>query len=63
MDGNLAMQVKVALTKKQMTQAELANILGISGAYLSDLLNGRRKSKKQIDLIKTVLDIKEETIS
>lgn len=44
-----------------MTFKDLAKILGISGAYLSDILNGKRNGKKaqeHIETIKYVLKIK-----
>ncbi|OFI46722.1 helix-turn-helix domain-containing protein [Floricoccus penangensis] len=60
MRENLAIKVRVALVRKNMTQSDLAKILGISGAYLSDILNGRRKSEKQIELIKKALNIEDD---
>ncbi|WP_075201856.1 helix-turn-helix transcriptional regulator [Floricoccus tropicus] len=57
MGNNLAVQVRVELVQKNMTQADLAKALGISQSYLSDILKGKRSSEKQIELIKKVLNI------
>lgn len=58
---DLYIKVLTALKKRKMTFKDLAKILGISGAYLSDILNGKRNGKKaqeHIETIKYVLKIK-----
>ena len=58
---DLYIKVLAALKKRKMTFKDFAKILGISGAYLSDILNGKRNSKKaqeHIETIKYVLKIK-----
>ncbi|MBC2263739.1 helix-turn-helix domain-containing protein [Listeria booriae] len=52
--------VKIALIQRNINQAELAKLIGISPAYLSDILNDNRSGKK-VDEIKQkivkILDI------
>lgn len=58
---DLYIKVLAALKKRKMTFKDLAKVLGISGAYLSDILNGKRNGKKaqeHIETIKYVLKIK-----
>lgn len=47
-------RVKKALIDRNMTQTDLANELGISAAYLSDLLNQKRTGAKAQERIKTI---------
>nr|WP_258320621.1 helix-turn-helix domain-containing protein [Bacillus licheniformis] len=42
-----------------MQQKDLAKMLNISNAYLSDILLGKRKGKKVREKIATILDIEE----
>ena len=59
---DLYIKVLTALKKRKMTFKDLAKILGISGAYLSDILNGKRDGKKameHVETIKSILKIKE----
>lgn len=48
-------EVKIALIKKDWTQRELARQMGISIAYLLDLLQGNRTSEERLDQIKDLL--------
>lgn len=50
-------QVRIALIERNMTQTNLAEELGISISYLSDLLKGKRKTAEQIDRIKQFLNL------
>lgn len=47
--------VKRILIEADMTQADLASQLGITSAYLSDILNGNRGSQEMRDRILNVL--------
>ena len=61
MPVDLAIQIRSELYKKEMSQSELAKMLGISGAYLTDILKGRRtgpKAQEHIIYIKKILEIK-----
>ncbi|MCI1904615.1 MAG: helix-turn-helix transcriptional regulator [Enterococcaceae bacterium] len=61
MSENLDLKIRAELRKRKMTFKELAELLGISGAYLSDILNGKRDGKKAVEhitAIKNVLKIK-----
>lgn len=44
--------VTIALVKRGISQAQLARTIGISPAYLSDILNDNRSGKK-VDEIKS----------
>lgn len=60
MSENLDLRIRAELRKRKMTFAELAKVVGISGPYLSDILNGKRDGKKaleHIETIKTILKI------
>ncbi|KIH70044.1 helix-turn-helix domain-containing protein [Salinicoccus roseus] len=54
------LKVRSELLKRNMTSKQLAEMLGISGAYLSDILRGRRDAEEQKKRIAKILDIKEE---
>ena len=43
-----------------MTMKDLADEMGISVSYLSELLNGTRTNQAQLDKIKYLLDIDED---
>lgn len=58
-DTDFEIEVKVALIRKRITQNEFAKELGITNAYLSDILRGNRKGGKYKELIKEKLNIKE----
>ncbi len=47
--------MRVAPATHDKSQAWLAEKLGISTAYMSDIMNGRRKPDKQIKPIEAVL--------
>lgn len=46
MTKDLGAQVRSELFKRKMKQKELAEMLGISTAYLSDIINGRKDGPK-----------------
>jgi transcriptional regulator with XRE-family HTH domain len=48
-------KVKIALIKKEWTQKDLAEELGITVSYLRDLMKGNRQSEQRIKQIKEVL--------
>lgn len=52
-------KVKTWLVINDMKQKDLAEMLGISSPYLSDILLGKRKGKKVKQKIIKLLDIKE----
>ena len=61
MSENLDLQIRNELRKRKMTLNELAGLVGISGPYLSDILNGKRdrqKAQEHINSIKKILNIK-----
>ncbi|WP_305751862.1 helix-turn-helix domain-containing protein [Mammaliicoccus sciuri] len=53
------LKVRTELLKRNMTNKELAKMLEISNAYLSDILRGRRDAFEQKKRIAKILDIKE----
>ena len=60
MSENLDLKIRNELWKRKMTMTELANLIGISGPYLSDILRGKRDGKKaqeHIESIKRILEI------
>lgn len=54
--------VKKALIDKDLTMGMLAERLGISIAYVSDLIKGKRRNQKQIDRICDELNIVQESV-
>lgn len=52
-------RVKTWLIINGMQQKELAEMLNISGPYLSDILHGKREGKKVREKIVKILDMKE----
>lgn len=50
-------QVKIALIERNMTMGDLADELGISISYVSDLLKGKRSNQAQLDRIKDFLNL------
>ena len=61
MSDDLSIKVRNELYRKKMKHAELAKLLGISGPYLSDILNGKRtgpKAQERIKQICTILNIR-----
>lgn len=57
MSENLDLRIRAELRKRKMTFAELAKVVGISGPYLSDILNGKRDGKKALEHIETIKKI------
>ncbi|MFI3130955.1 multiprotein-bridging factor 1 family protein [Mammaliicoccus sciuri] len=57
------LKVRTELLKRNMTSKQLAEKLGISPAYLSDILRGHRDAINQRKRIAKILDIKEEVKS
>lgn len=57
MSENLDLKIRAELRKRKMTFGELAELVGISGAYLSDILNGKRDGKKALEHIETIKNI------
>ncbi|MBO6419911.1 helix-turn-helix domain-containing protein [Enterococcus gallinarum] len=60
MSENLDLKIRMELRKRRMTFKELAEIVGISSAYMSDIINGKRngdKAKEHIKTIKGILNI------
>ena len=57
------LKVRSELLRRNITNKQLAEMLGISGAYLSDILRGRRDAVEQKKRIAKILDIKEEVKS
>ncbi|KMM51533.1 helix-turn-helix domain-containing protein [Bacillus sp. GM2] len=59
MELDFGKQVKTWLILNDMQQKDLAKMLNISNAYLSDILLGKRKGKKVREKIVKILDMKE----
>lgn len=62
MSRDLSIKVRVKLVERELTMTQLAKELGMSVAYLSDIINGKKdgpKAQEHIKRIKKVLDIKE----
>ncbi len=60
MSKELALDVRVALLKVGKTQKWLADQLGITSPYLSDILRGKRsgaKAQEHVEMIKKILNI------
>lgn len=53
-------RVKKALIDRDMTMTDLAEALGITISYVSDLTKGKRKNQAQIDKIKGFLDLSDD---
>ncbi|MBO0467901.1 helix-turn-helix transcriptional regulator [Enterococcus plantarum] len=61
MSENLDLQIRNELRKRKMKHYQLAEMVGITPVYLSDILNGKRdgeKAQKHIRTIKEILNIK-----
>ncbi len=50
-------QVRHALIDRDMTMTDLANELGITISYVSDLLKSKRTNQEQLQRIKEFLEI------
>lgn len=57
MSQDLELRVRSELYKRKMKHSELAEMLGISGAYLSDIINGKRNGPKAQEHIKHIKKI------
>jgi len=60
MEGDLAVRVRSELFKRKMNQKKLAEMVGISNAYLSDIIRGNKsgpKAQEHIKHIRKILDI------
>lgn len=55
---NLEIEVFAALRKRDQNYKWLANQMGISQAYLSDILKGQRNPTGRIDQIKDLLGLR-----
>lgn len=54
-------RILLTLRRKGMTQRQLAQVIGISDVYLSDIIRGKRtgpKAIEKVEEIKTYLGIK-----
>ncbi|HDH6845890.1 TPA: helix-turn-helix transcriptional regulator [Staphylococcus aureus] len=60
---DFGLKVRTELLKRNMTNKQLAEMLEISSAYLSDILRGRRDAFEQKKRIVKILEIKEEVKS
>lgn len=57
MSEEIGAKVRSELFKRKMRQKELAEILGISNAYLSDIINGRKDGPKAQEHVKHIRKI------
>ncbi|WP_285397607.1 helix-turn-helix transcriptional regulator [Lysinibacillus sp. fls2-241-R2A-57] len=57
MPEDLGAQVRSELFKRKMSQKDLAEMVGISSAYLSDIIRGRKDGKKAQEHIKHIRKI------
>lgn len=57
MSEDLSVKVRSELFKRKMSQKELAELLGISSAYLSDIINGRKDGPKAQEHVKHIRKI------
>lgn len=48
-------KVRIQLAMHKKSQAWLANMLGVSEAYVSDIMNGKRSPEKQVPKIEIIL--------
>ncbi|ULW62837.1 helix-turn-helix domain-containing protein [Staphylococcus aureus] len=60
---DFGLKVRTELLKRNMTNKQLAEMLEISSAYLSDILRERRDAFEQKKRIAKILEIKEEVKS
>ena len=60
MQSDLAALVKSEMYKQGVTQKKLAELLGVSSPYVSDIINGKRngvKAQKHVEHIRKILGI------
>ena len=55
MSQDFIIQIRLALAKHRKSQAWLAKQVGISAAYMSDIMNGKRSPESMTTPIKVVL--------
>lgn len=55
MSQDFIIKIRVTLAKHNKNQAWLAEAIDISTAYMSDIMNGKRKPDKQVGKIEAVL--------
>ncbi|UOO46904.1 helix-turn-helix transcriptional regulator [Enterococcus casseliflavus] len=60
MSQDFILKVRIQLAKYDKTQKWLADTIGISRAYMSDIMNGKRKPDNQIEPIENALDALKE---
>ncbi len=53
--------VKIALIQRSMTMQDLADALGITISYVSDLIHEKRNNVTQIQRIKDFLELSDES--
>lgn len=53
-------QVKIKLIEKNMTEKELAELIGVGQPYLTCVLKGRKPGYKYISTIEQILDMNTE---
>lgn len=54
---DFGLKVKKRLIDKNMTQVELADLIGTNKQYVHKILCGERSGKKYIDKIREILDM------
>lgn len=60
MSRDFILKVRIQLAKYDKTQNWLADTIGISRAYMSDIMNGKRKPDKQVEPIENALSMLKE---
>ncbi|MBE6171027.1 MULTISPECIES: helix-turn-helix transcriptional regulator [Enterococcus] len=60
MSQDFILKVRIQLAKYNKTQNWLADTIGISRAYMSDIMNGKRKPDKQVKPIEEALSALKE---
>lgn len=55
MSQDFILKVRIQLAKYNKTQNWLADTIGISRGYMSDIMNGKRKPDKQVKPIENAL--------
>ena len=55
---NIKKSIRVALAQKDLNQGDLATLIGMSGAALSQMLNRKSITSEKLGQIATALDMK-----
>ncbi len=63
MSQDFILKVRIQLAKYNKTQNWLADTIGISRAYMSDIMNGKRKPDKHIEPIENALSALKEDLN